>query len=245
MGSPAESASALPSPTRVLVTGGSRGIGFESAARLRSAGAEVVIVARSATELEEAARRIGARAIPADVADPASVAELMRDVRRIWSEDAPDILVNAAGAFALAPLAATSPEEFQRHLAVNLLGPFLMIRACLPGMLARGRGHVVTLGSVAGRRAFPHNGAYSASKFGVRGLHAVLSEEVRGTGVRATLIEPSATDTDLWDAVDAEANPGIPLRSAMLPAAAVADAVVYAVTRPPEVDVRVLAIDRS
>jgi hypothetical protein len=91
-------------------------------------------------------------------------------------------------------------EAFDRMIAVNLRAAFLLMRAFVPGMLARGRGHIVTIGSVAGRQAFPSNGAYSASKFGVRGLHAVLAAELRGTGVRATFVEPAATDTPLWDA---------------------------------------------
>ncbi|MBX6366304.1 MAG: SDR family oxidoreductase, partial [Gemmatimonadetes bacterium] len=165
-------------------------------------------------------------------------------VRGVAAEG-PDVLVNAAGAFELAPLEATSPESFDRQIAVNLRGPFLLIRAFLPGMLRRRRGHIVTIGSVAGRQAFPHNGAYSASKFGVRGLHAVLDAELRGRGVRATLIEPAATDTPLWDAVDVERHPSLPPREAMLPAGAVADAVIYAITRPAEVDVRNVLLERA
>src|SRR5690606_34074671 len=98
--------------------------------------------------------------------------------------------------------------------------------------------------SVAGRRAFPHNGAYAASKFGVRGVHEGLGEELRGTGVRSTLVEPAATDTPLWDRIDSARHPGLPPREAMLSAEAVADAVLFAVTRPPEVDVSTIRIER-
>jgi NAD(P)-dependent dehydrogenase (short-subunit alcohol dehydrogenase family) len=128
----------------------------------------------------------------------------------------PDIVVHAAGAFELAPLAQTSVTSFDRMVAVNLRAAFLLIRTFVPGMLERGTGHIVTIGSVAGRNAFPSNGAYSASKFGVRGLCAVLAAELRGTGVRATFVEPAATDTPLWDAVDMAGSPGLPPRSAML-----------------------------
>jgi NADP-dependent 3-hydroxy acid dehydrogenase YdfG len=112
-------------------------------------------------------------------------------------------------------------------------------------MLTRRSGHIITVGSVAGRQAFPHNGAYAASKFGVRGLHAVLDAEIRGTGVRATLVEPAATDTTLWDAVDAERHGPLPPRTAMLPPAAVADAVAFAVLQPAEVDVRNILLERA
>jgi NADP-dependent 3-hydroxy acid dehydrogenase YdfG len=103
----------------------------------------------------------------------------------------------------------------------------------------------VTIGSIAGRHAFPHNGAYSASKFAVRGLHAVLDAELRGTGVRATLVEPAATDTPLWDGIDPDRHPALPPRSAMLAPDAVADAVVYALGRPPGVALRNLIVERS
>jgi len=228
-----------------LVTGASRGIGLETARRLRAAGASVVMVARGEAALRAAAEEAGGHAIPADVADPAAVQRLAIQVIEMLDGQAPDALVNAAGVFRLAPIAETAPEDFDRHLAVNLRGPFLLIRALLPAMLARGAGHIVTVGSVAGRLAFPHNGAYSASKFGVRGLHAVLDAELRGTGVRATLVEPAATATGLWDAIDRERHPGLPPRDRMLDPGAVADAIVYAITRPPEVDVRVIALDRT
>jgi NADP-dependent 3-hydroxy acid dehydrogenase YdfG len=153
--------------------------------------------------------------------------------------------VHAAGAFELAPLAATSVAAFDRMVAVNLRGAFLLLHAFLPGMLQRGSGHVVTIGSVAGRQAFPSNGAYSASKFGVRGLHAVLAAELRGTGVRATFVEPAATDTALWDAIDRERNPDLPERAQMLSAEAVADAVLYAVTRPVATAIPNILVERS
>jgi NADP-dependent 3-hydroxy acid dehydrogenase YdfG len=103
----------------------------------------------------------------------------------------------------------------------------------------------VSIGSVAGRNAFAGNGAYAASKFAVRGLHAVLDAELRGTGVRATLIEPAATDTGLWDQIDFEANPGLPERSAMLRPEAVAEAVIFALTRAPDVAIRNIIMERS
>lgn len=76
-------------------------------------------------------------------------------------------------------------------------------------------------------------------------MHAVLDVELRGTGVRATLVEPGATDTPLWDAIDTARHPGLPPRAAMLSPDAVADAVLFALSRPPEVDVRTLFLERS
>ncbi len=227
-----------------LVTGASRGIGREVARELARAGAWVGMVARTQDALARAAREVGGHAIPADVTSPAAVHGLAGYVTELLG-DTPDILVNSAGAFALAPLADTDPEAFDRQLAVNLRGPFLMVRAFLPLMLKRRSGHVVNVGSVAGRVAFPENGAYSASKFGLRGLHEVLVQEVRGTGVRATLVEPGATDTPLWDAIDPDARPDLPSRAQMLSPGDVARAVLFAATQPAGVQIPVIAVQSA
>jgi NADP-dependent 3-hydroxy acid dehydrogenase YdfG len=95
----------------------------------------------------------------------------------------------------------------------------------------------VSVGSVADRAIYPENGAYSASKFGLRALHAVLREELRGSGVRTTLVSPGPTDTALWDAVEGAPGTRFPAREGMLQAGAVADAILFAVTRPVDVNV--------
>lgn len=223
-----------------VVTGASGGIGAAVARRLAAAGARVVLVARGPEPLERVAEEVGGTAVAADLTRGEAGA-----LAAALGGGAADVLVNAAGDFALAPVAETDPAMFDRMIDANLRAPFAAIRALLPAMLAAGRGHVVTIGSVAGRRAFPHNGAYSAAKFGVRGLHEVLDEELRGTGVRATLLDPAATDTGLWDAIDRKANPGLPAREAMLSPDRVADAVLYVVTRPPDVRIPALAVERS
>jgi NADP-dependent 3-hydroxy acid dehydrogenase YdfG len=224
-----------------VVTGASGGIGAAVSGRLAAAGASVWMVARGRDRLEAAARAAGGKAVVADVADPAGA----EAVRHAVGATPVDILVNAAGSFDLAAIAETAPEMFDRMIDGNLRAPFLAIRALLPGMLEAGRGHVVTIGSVAGRRAFPENGAYSASKFGVRGLHAVLDEELRGTGVRSTLVEPAATDTGLWDPLDPDGRPDLPSRNVMLSPERVAETVLYVVTRPPDVAIPAIAVERS
>jgi NAD(P)-dependent dehydrogenase (short-subunit alcohol dehydrogenase family) len=227
-----------------LVTGASSGIGLEVARSLAAAGAWVGMVARGRERLAAAAAEVGGYPIPSDASTPEGVHSLAGYVTEILG-DAPDVLVSAAGAFALAPLAETEPEAFDRHLAVNLRGPFLLVRAFLPRMLRRGSGHVVHVGSVAGRVAFPENGAYSASKFGLRGLHEVLLQEIRGTGVRATLVEPAATDTPLWDAIDPDSRDDLPSRAAMLHPGDVARTVLFALVQPPHVRIPTIAVEAA
>lgn len=230
--------------TRAVVTGASRGIGLAVARALRGRASAVAMVARSRGPLEQAAAQIGGTAFAADVGNPAA-AELLVEQLLGHFGDAPDIVINAAGAFGLAPVAETTARAFDDMLAANLRGPFVLMRAFLPRMLERGSGHIVSIGSVAGRFAFPGNGAYSASKFGLRGLHEALGHELRGTGVRSTLIEPAATDTALWDGIDYAANPGLPDRSQMLSPDAVAETVMFALDRPNAVVVQHMGIERS
>ena len=227
-----------------LVTGASRGIGLAILETLAAAGASVHALARDPSPVESIARAGGGKTWAVDLQDDAQVWEAM-DLLQEELGGAPDIVVACAGAFDLAPLAETSLRTFDRMIAVNLRGTFLLLRTLLPGLLTRGSGDVVTIGSVAARRAFPANGAYSASKFGQRGLHEVLVEELRGSGVRATLVEPSATDTPLWDPLKPDEDPQLPGRDAMLRPEDVADAVLYAVTRPAQVRIPLLQIERG
>lgn len=221
-----------------VVTGGSRGIGRATAERLAGAGARVALLARGKEALQEVAREIGhdSVAIPCDVTDRDS---LTRATARIVDElgGAPDVLVNAAGAFQLARVDETAPAQFAALIEANLVAPFVVTRTFLPEMRSRRRGHVVSVGSVADRAIYPENGAYSASKFGLRALHAVLREELRGSGVRTTLVSPGPTDTALWDVVQGSPETRLVARARMLQAGAVADAILFAVTRPVDVNI--------
>lgn len=227
-----------------LVTGASRGIGAETAEALADAGARVWLMARSEEVLEDLALKTGGTALPADLGDEASVWDALD---RLQDElgGPPSIVVNAAGTFSLGPCSSETVRSFDDHLSVNLRGSFLVVRSLLPGMLERRDGLIVNVGSVAGRRAFPGNTAYSASKFGLRGLHEVLLEELRGTGVRATLLEPAATDTELWDELDPDSDPSLPDRADMLRPSDVAEAILFLATRPPTVRIPVLQIERA
>lgn len=228
----------------VLVTGGSRGIGRAVVRALAASGAELHVLARDPGPVADEVAATGGLTWPADLRDDTAT-WIALDQLQDHLNGAPDALVHAAGAFALAPLAETTVAEFDRQVSVNLRGAFLVVRALLPAFLTRGRGRIVTLGSVAGRRALPGNGAYAASKFGLRGLHEVLVEELRGTGVAATLIEPAATDTPLWDAVDPDSDPALPARAQMLEPVDVAEAVSYVLGQPDHVRVPLLQIERG
>lgn len=226
----------------VLVTGASRGIGRAIASTLARAGNRVAVSARSVGVLDTLAFELGGRSVPCDVTD-ADAVEGMRQQVVAWAGGAPDVIVAAAGVFTLAPVGSTTEEDLAANLSVNLAGTVRVVRAFLPAMLTRGSGRIVTIGSVAGRRAFPGNGAYSASKFGLRGFHEVLLEEVRGTGVAATLVEPGAVDTTIWDRIDRESNPGLPERAAMLDPIHVAEAVRFVVDQEPDVRIPYLPIE--
>ncbi|HYX81673.1 MAG TPA: SDR family oxidoreductase [Gemmatimonadales bacterium] len=214
-----------------LVTGASRGIGLAVADALHAAGMHVVRLARSLRDAS-AERRTD---IACDVTDRASIDRALARVEQ--QLDVPDVLVNNAGIFFIKSLADTTFDDFQQTVITNLTAAFLFAHAVVPKMVARGRGHLVTIGSVSDRIAFPGSTAYAASKFGVRGMHEVIRQETAKSGVRTTLISPGPVDTDIWDAVDPDAKPGFTKRKDMMRAEDVAAAVVYAVTQPAHVAV--------
>jgi len=229
-----------------LVTGASRGIGEATARALAALGARVLLVARGADRLATLAAELGpaATALPADLAAPGEAARVA-EVTATLLGAAPDILVHAAGTFPLGAVERITDEELDLALALNVAAPLRLSRAFLHAMRVRGSGDVVTIGSVADRVVFPGNAVYGASKHAVRAAHEALRAETRGSGVRATLIAPAATDTALWDPHDPDRAPDLPSRTEMLRASDVADAVAWVVTRPAHVDVEELRLARS
>ena len=211
-----------------LVTGASRGIGLAVADALRAGGGgmHVVRLARSLTN-GSADRRTD---IACDVTQPTAVERAVAQVEQTLG--VPDVLVNNAGIFFIKPLAETTPADFSATLTTNLTAAFLFARAIVPKMVARGSGHLVTIGSISDYIGFSGSTAYAASKFGLRGMHEVIRQETAKSGVRTTLISPGPVDTDIWDAVNPDAKPGFTKRKDMMRAEDVAAAVVYAVTQP-------------
>jgi NADP-dependent 3-hydroxy acid dehydrogenase YdfG len=227
-----------------LVTGASKGIGEAVARSLAGAGARVGVAARDAGALESLARTLGGWALPCDVTDEAAIARTAARFEEL-AKGPPDVLVASAGVFALEPAHALTVSELDRHLDVNLRGAMLTVGAFLPGLRAAARGTIVLVGSVGGRKGLRWNAAYAASKFGLRGYHEVLLAELKGSGVRATLLEPAATDTPIWDALDPDSNPKLPNRSEMLRPEDVAEAVLFVATRPDGVQIPYLPIERG
>ena len=183
----------MPDRPTALVTGASRGIGRAIALRL-AASHDIVAVARSEEDLEKLASQIErgggrCRTIPLDVTDGAAVRE------RLAGVDA-DVLVNNAGVGVMKPLLEMEPDEWAAQLDTNVNALYHVTRAVLPGMVQRGRGYVVTIGSLAGRNTFAGGTAYTGTKHFVNGWSESLMLEVRDRGVRVSVVMPGSVATE-------------------------------------------------
>lgn len=188
-----------------IVTGGGRGLGRAVAEVMAAAGANVVVASRNAPELDEvvnAIKRSGGRALAyaADVADERQMQELVLSTER-WVGPASILVNNASVLDPIAPLARTDPTLWLRHLAINVGGLYLGIRAVLPGMLERGYGRIVNVSSSAGRRASAGWTAYCASKAAVDQLTRALALEIEDSGVTACAFYPGYLDTPMQERI--------------------------------------------
>lgn len=191
------------SQARALVTGGSSGIGLETARALRARGAQVAICGRGRARLEEAAGAIGALGVHADVAREDDVVRMVRQV--IETFGGYDVLINNAGFGSFAPLVETELAEMQRVFATNVFGAMLVARESARHFVAQQRGNIVNVASTAGQRGFAGGTAYAASKFAVSGLTECWRAELRKHNVRVMQINPSEVQTDF---VVASGRPG-------------------------------------
>ncbi|PRY10850.1 SDR family NAD(P)-dependent oxidoreductase [Kineococcus rhizosphaerae] len=174
-----------------LVTGGGSGLGTAIATALRRAGADVVVAGRDTGRLAAVADRLGARAAVCDVADPASVERLRAELADVEVS----IVVNNAGIPGpVAPLTEVSVEEWDEVFDVNVRGTFLVCRAFLPAMVARGAGDVVNVASVSGKRPLLNRTPYCASKTAVIGLTSTLAFEVGPAGVNVNTLSPGPVE---------------------------------------------------
>jgi NAD(P)-dependent dehydrogenase (short-subunit alcohol dehydrogenase family) len=184
-----------------VVTGAGRGIGAAIARKLAVMGASVVLCGRTLRLLETTAASISAlggqaQALACDVTDPGSVQALADAVNSNFGRI--DILINNAGVGSFAaPLHEMTPEAWEKILNTNLRGVFFCVRSFVPMMIKAGTGHIVNISSLAGKNALPNGAAYAASKWGLNGLSYSIAEELRGHGIRVSVVCPGSVDTEL------------------------------------------------
>ncbi len=224
-----------------VVTGSSSGIGAATAARLAADGFDVVLGARRLDRLTALAESIGARALPLDVTDSASVEAFAAALDRV------DVLVNnAGGAFDAAPVAEADLDAWTRSFEVNVLGTVRLTKALLPALRASGAGDVVFVSSTAALISYEGGASYTAAKHGVHTLAETLRLELNGEPVRVIEIAPGMVRTDEFalnrlgsaDAADAV------YRGVREPLVAedVADCIAWTVTRPHHVNIDLLVV---
>ncbi|MEN6577547.1 MAG: SDR family oxidoreductase [Phycisphaerales bacterium] len=226
-----------------IVTGGSRGIGRAVSLALAGEGAAVVLAARSADALSEAAelvRRAGGRAetVRTELAEEESIRNLVRVTQERFGRL--DILINNAGITHSARFDETRTADLDRCWTINARAPFILCRDALPLLRRAPAGFIVNISSVVGVKGYPLQSAYTASKHALRGMTMSLAEELRGTNIRVHVVCPGAVDTGMVGNV----RPDIKTSDLIGPAE-VAELVLYLVTRTGNAVVDELHIRRA
>ncbi len=202
------------------MTGASGGIGQAIARGFAAAGASLVLSGRRVEVLQELATELRAEVVTADLSAPEAVAELLSAAGEI------DVLVANAALPASGHLLELSQQQIDTLLDVNLRSPIALVRAFAPAMVARGRGHIVLISSLAGKAASPSASLYNATKFGLRGFALAAREDLRDSGVGVSVILPGfIRDAGMFAESGAKLPPGIGTRSPEDVAAAVLEAV--------------------
>jgi short-subunit dehydrogenase len=206
---------------RALVTGASSGIGAATARALAADGASVALAGRDATKLADVAAETGGPAFAGDLTEPGYPARLVAEASAVLG--GLDIVVSNAGAGWCGPFRDMPPGDIDDLIDLNLRAPAHLLRAAVPDLVAKGRGHLVLVGSIAGLVGVANEVLYSATKAGLGGLAASLRAELAGTGVKVSLISPGVVDTPFFSRRNRPYNRS---RPAPIPAHEVADAIV-------------------
>ena len=224
----------------IAVTGASSGIGAAAAKHLALAGYDLILGARRMDKLQAVAEPLGARAITLDVTDAASVVAFCEQVPAV------NVLINnAGGALGLEPIAEAEDEKWRTMFESNVLGTMRMTRALLPKLEASKQGHIVVIGSIAGFEVYPGGAGYTAAKHAERALAETLRLELLGKPIRVTEIAPGLVETEFsLVRFGGDAERATTPYQGMTPLTAddVADAIVWAVTRPPHVNIDQMTI---
>ncbi|MEE8412028.1 MAG: SDR family NAD(P)-dependent oxidoreductase [Acidobacteriota bacterium] len=228
-----------------LITGASAGIGEACAAALAAEGARLILTARRREKLQALATRLeeahgaAVHVVDFDVRQREAVNTAIESLPEAW--ESIDVLVNNAGlSRGLDRLHEGAPDDWEEMIDTNIKGLLWVDRAVTPGMVRRGRGHVIHIGSIAGRQTYPRGNVYCATKHAVRALTDGLRLDLMGTGVRVTSIDPGMVDTEFSTVRfrgDRERAENVYHGMTPLTADDVAQAVLFAVTRPPHVTV--------
>jgi len=219
----------------IAITGGSAGIGRATALRVARNGARVAICGRRQDRLDQVAHDIQtaggeALAFPADVAIEQDMHSFLQaTIDRFGRVDA---VVCNAGFGIYGALDAIDAAGLRRLMDVNYLGTCFAIRSALPHFRAHGRGHIVVVSSIAGRRGIPFMGAYSATKFAQTGLVECLRAELRGSGIHVTGVYPVSTDTEFFDVMTEASGFATAAHGPRQSADAVADAIARVLDHP-------------
>ena len=210
----------MPRYENVLVTGASRGLGAALSRELLGRGHRIVLTARNAAELAQAAESLRAQHgervgwIAADLSDPAAAQALVAQVEHRYG--ALDALINNAGVGAWKPLVDWTPQEVIACVNLNLIAPMLLSQAVLPGMVARRRGIIVNIASDLARRPLANMAPYVATKFGLLGFSGSLLREARAHGIKVSAVLPGIIDTAFNGAQEGSKDERWALRSAAL-----------------------------
>ena len=220
-----------------LVTGGSSGIGAAAARALATAGVRPLIAGRDTGRLQSVAAETGGLALAADLAAAGGPAQLAEAALRAAGPAGIDLLVNNAGIGWAGPIEQMTAEQAAGLIAVDLTAPVQLTRLLVPGMIARGRGHIVFVSSIAGATGVRGEAVYSAAKAGLGCFAESLADEISGRGVGVSVIVPGVIDTPFFER---RGRPYDRRRPAPLPPERVARALVTAVER----DQRVVFVPR-